>query len=62
MVSSAQKRATAKYEQKKYDKILLRVDKGEKNIIKDYAKKQGESVNSYIKKAIFERIKRENNA
>jgi predicted HicB family RNase H-like nuclease len=59
MVSSAQKRATAKYEQKKYDKILLRVDK---DIIKDYANKQGESVNSYIKKAIFERIKRENNA
>ena len=46
-VTEAQKRATANYERKNYDKILLRLKKGTKDKI---IKKIGEnaSVNGYI--------------
>jgi hypothetical protein len=46
-VTEAQKRATANYERKNYDKILLRLKKGTKEKI---IKKIGEnaSVNGYI--------------
>lgn len=43
-VSAAQKKATAKYEQNKYDKILLRLPKGTKERIQE----KNKSVNGYI--------------
>ncbi len=46
--NEAQKRATAKYQKKAYETILLRVKKGEKEIITEQAEKKGLSVNSYI--------------
>ncbi|MEE0929473.1 MAG: hypothetical protein UIM53_00575 [Acutalibacteraceae bacterium] len=49
-----------RYNAKAYDEIKLRVPKGEKDIIKTHADKVGESVNGYIKKAIDERMEREN--
>ena len=57
-VSDAQKRATAKFELKNYDKILLRLEKGEKNKIKEYASEHGESVNGFIRRAIEEAMKK----
>ena len=58
-VTKAQKKATAKYEQLNYDKILVRIEKGKKNVIKNYAESHGESLNGFIKRAIDETIQRD---
>lgn len=51
-VSEAQKRATATYEKKKYDKILVRFPKGTRERIE----KQSDSLNAYIIQAVKERL------
>ncbi|MGN0455138.1 MAG: hypothetical protein ACI4G1_08220 [Ruminococcus sp.] len=61
-VSQAQKRATAKYEQQNYDKVLLRLEKGKKDKIKSHAESKGESVNGFVKRAIDETMERDNAA
>ena len=58
-VSEAQKRATAKFEKQKYDKVLLRLEKGEKDKIRVHAEQHAESVNGFIKRAIDETIERD---
>lgn len=49
-----QRKAVAKYNAKAYDEIKIRVPKGEKNHIKAYATKNGESVNKFINRLIKE--------
>lgn len=49
--SEARLRATAKYEKKKYDKVLLRLPKGTKDRIKEAGET---SINGYIVKLILE--------
>ena len=56
-VTDAQKRATAKFEHKRYDKILLRLEKGDKEKIRAFAAERGESVNGFIRRAIEEAMK-----
>ena len=46
--TDAQKRATAKYNAKAYDRIEIKVKKGQKDIIQKHAEEQGKSRNSYI--------------
>lgn len=46
--SEAQKRATAKYQANNYEFIKVRMNKGQKDIIKKEAKEKGMSLNSYI--------------
>ena len=58
-VSQAQKKATAKYEQQNYDKVLLRLEKGKKDKIKLHAENRGESLNGFINKAIDEKMERD---
>ena len=58
-VSKAQQRATAKYEAKVYDKLLLRLQKGQKETIQAHAAAQGESVNGFINRAIIEAMERD---
>ena len=58
-VSQAQKKATAKYEQQNYDKILLRLEKGKKEKIKSHAENNGESINGFIKRSIDETMERD---
>ena len=53
-VSKAQKSATAKYEAKAYDKVLVRMPKGRKEEIQAFAAQTGESVNGFINRAIGE--------
>lgn len=53
MKSEAQKRATAKYNTKKYDKITFRVLKGQKVEIEQMAKAEGKSLNAYITERLF---------
>lgn len=60
-VSKAQQRATAKYEAKVYDKLLLRLPKGKKDIIQAHAEANGQSVNGFINAAIDEKMERDNN-
>ena len=57
--NDANRRAVAKYKKENYDQILLRVAKGQKNVIQGYARKGGESVNSFIIRAIAEAMERE---
>lgn len=58
-ISEAQKRATEKYNAKTYDRIQIRVKKGQKDIIFDYANSRGESVNEFISRAIYETMERD---
>ena len=50
--SDAQKEATARYNKKAYDRIDLIVKKGEREIIKDFAAKQGKSLNRFVLDAV----------
>ena len=50
--SDAQKEATSRYNKKAYDRISLVVPKGKRQLIKDFAQKQGKSLNSFICEAI----------
>ena len=58
-VSKAQQKAVAKYENKAYDKTLIRMQKGGLSLIKSAAEEQGESVNAYIIGAVNSRLKSE---
>ena len=51
-VSDARKRANLKYNKKAYDRIELKVKKGERQIIADHAALMGESTNAFINRAI----------
>lgn len=55
--SQAQNKATQKYIKNNYDEFKIRLEKGKKDIIKNYANEVNESLNGYIKKAIADRIK-----
>lgn len=48
-----------RYNAKAYDEIKLRVFKGRKEIIKAHAESKGESVNSFINRAIDEAMEKE---
>ena len=47
-------KAIRKYEAEKIDKILIRVPKGKKEKIADFAAQNGESTNGFINRAINE--------
>ena len=53
-LSEARKRANAKYNQKAYDRIEVKVKKGRKEEIREFAESQGESINAFINRAIAE--------
>ena len=59
-VSKAQHKAVAKYMKNNYDEIKVRVEKGKREIIKAAAEQAGESLNGYIKKAVDQRMERDN--
>lgn len=58
--SEAQKRAVTKYNAKAYDRIEIKVPKGRKQTIQDFAQANGESLNVYVATAIDERMERDN--
>jgi predicted HicB family RNase H-like nuclease len=59
-ISKAQQKAVAKYMKNNYDELKIRVPKGEKEQIKAHADNQGESLNGFVKRAIDETMKRDN--
>lgn len=54
--SEAQKRAKAKYNAKAYDRLELKVLKGNKEIIQNYCKEKNTSVNSLMNNLLNERL------
>lgn len=50
------RKAVLKYRKKAYDFIQVSVPKGEKEAIKEHAEIMGESLNSFIKRAIKQTI------
>jgi hypothetical protein len=44
----------AKYNAKNYDRLAITVRKGQREKIKAYAERNGESINSYINRLIIE--------
>lgn len=57
--TETRKKANKNYETNTVERISLVLPKGKKAIIKECAEKQGESVNSFINKAIDTRINRD---
>lgn len=57
--SEAQLRASRKYVENTYERMNLRVPKGEKAIIQEHAREQGESVTAFMVRAIHETMKRD---
>lgn len=55
--TKAGQRAVAKYIKNNYDEIKVRVSKGKRELLQEIAETHGESVNSYIKQAVKQRIK-----
>ena len=58
--TKAQKRAAEKYLKETVEDIRIRVPKGKKSIIKDHSTVKGESLNSFVNRAIDEAIERDN--
>jgi len=57
--TEGQKEATAKYNAKAYDRIELKVKKGEKTTLQAHAENRGESLNGFVNRAITETIERD---
>ena len=58
--TDAQKKATAKWNAEKVDRIVFRVVKGQKEIIQCHTESQGESLSSFLNRAVKETIERDN--
>ena len=58
--TKAQQKAVNKYIKANYDRMALVFPKGKKQTIKDHAEKHGESVNSFVNRAIDETMERDN--
>ena len=57
--SKAQQRAVNKYVANNYDRVLVTMPKGQKDIIKTHAEARGESVNAFINRAIAQAMERD---
>ncbi len=57
--SKAQQKAVAKYMKNNYDEIKVRVPKGKKESIQNYAASKGESLNAFINRAINQAMEKE---
>jgi hypothetical protein len=53
---TARTKANRKYNEKAYDRVALTVPKGQKEVIKSFAEKEGFSLNSFINEAIQEKM------
>lgn len=58
-ISKAQQKAVNKYVKNNYDRINVTFPKGEKEVIKEHAAQNGESVNAFIVRSVRETIERE---
>lgn len=58
-LTTARKKANAKYEAKAYDKTLIRLPKGRLDEIRAHIEPAGESLNGFIGRAIVETMERD---
>lgn len=58
-ISKAQQKATAEYVRQNYDRIEVKVPKGDKEVLQAHAQAQGESLNKFINRAITEQMVRD---
>ena len=58
-ISKAQQKAVNKYVKNNYERINVTFPKGQKKIIRDHARRHGESVNAFIVRSVNERMERE---
>ena len=58
-ISKAQQKAVRKYKENNYDRLEITVPKGKKPIIKEHSTIKGESLNSFVNRAIDETIDRD---
>lgn len=56
MTTKAQQKATRKWNENNLDRLYINVPKGQKDIIKAIAESKGESLNSYVGKAIQKQL------
>jgi len=59
MVSKAQLRANQRYADKTYDRVAIRVPKGEREQFKAWAAERGLSLAEFIRRACYEQAERE---
>ena len=57
--TEARRKANAKYLKESVEDIRIRVPKGQKDIIKAAAENAGESLNTYVRKSVDQRMERE---
>lgn len=50
--SNAQKKASKKYTKENYENLMIRVRKGNRAKVKDFAESQGKSLNAFVKDLI----------
>ena len=60
-LTESQAKANKKYHDK-FDDIKVRVPKGQRQVWQDYAESKGESLNSFICRAVYETIQRDGKA
>lgn len=60
-VSEAKKRANAKYSKKAYDRLEMKVHKGEKEKIMAHAMEHDGSLNKFLNRAVKNQIENDNN-
>lgn len=58
-VSKKQQASVNKYVKANYDRINVTMPKGKKDVLKEHAESRGESVNSFINRAINNQIERD---
>lgn len=57
--TQSQNKATQKYQAKAYDRLAIRVKKGQADIIKAYAENKGMSLNRYVNELIKKDMEQE---
>ncbi len=58
--TEAQKKATMKWMKENKESLCLSLDKGQKNVWKEYAERAGMPLIKYIEAAVLEKAEREN--
>ena len=58
-ISEAQRKAVAKYNAANYDRIELRIEKGQKQALKEHAESRGEPLYGFVHRAIREAVARD---
>ena len=58
-ISKSRQKANRKWNDNNLERLYVTVRKGQKEIIKEEAGKQGESLNSYIVNSVKQRLKRD---